>query len=44
MIAFDAYYRAEKRGFKGQGALQDWIKAESEIDAMLQDRIEHPQL
>ena len=34
MIAAAAYYRAEKRGFKGNGAdaVQDWLEAEVEID------------
>jgi hypothetical protein len=38
MIAVAAYYCAEKRGFAGCGAYEDWIKAEAEIDAMLNDR------
>lgn len=34
MIATAAYYRAEKRGFKGNDAdtVQDWLEAEMEID------------
>ncbi len=34
LIATAAYYRAEKRGFKGNGAdaMQDWLEAEMEID------------
>lgn len=34
MIATAAYYRAEKRGFKGDkmDAVQDWLEAETEID------------
>lgn len=34
MIATSAYYRAEKRGFKNNGAdaVQDWLEAEVEID------------
>ncbi|MCH9639917.1 MAG: DUF2934 domain-containing protein [Betaproteobacteria bacterium] len=33
MIATAAYFRAEKRGFKGNGAdaEQDWLVAEQEI-------------
>ncbi len=33
MIATAAYFRAEKRGFKGNGAdaEQDWFEAESEL-------------
>lgn len=34
MIATAAYYRAEKRGFKGDeaDAVEDWLEAEMEID------------
>lgn len=34
LIATAAYYRAEKRGFKGNGAdaMQDWLEAEMEVD------------
>ncbi len=34
MIATAAYFRAEKRDFKGNGtdAVQDWLEAEVEID------------
>ena len=34
LIATAAYYRAEERGFKGNGtdAMQDWLEAEMEID------------
>jgi len=37
MIATAAYYRAEKRGFKGNetDTLQDWLEAEMEIDSEL---------
>lgn len=35
MIAEAAYYRAEKRGFKGGDAMSDWLDAEHEIDSML---------
>ena len=35
MIAEAAYYRAEKRDFDSQGQEQDWIDAEAEIDAKL---------
>ena len=31
MIATAAYYRAEKRGFEGGMAEQDWYEAESEL-------------
>lgn len=39
MIAEAAYYLAEKRGFAGDEAYDDWVKAEAEIDAMLLSRI-----
>ena len=39
MIAEAAYYLAEKRGFAGNGAYDDWMKAEADIDAMLLNRI-----
>ncbi len=34
MIASTAYFRAEKRGFKGNGAdtMQDWLEAEVEME------------
>lgn len=35
MIAEAAYYRAEKRGFDPEGQVQDWLEAESEVDALL---------
>ena len=35
MIAAAAYLRAERRGFASGHALDDWIAAEAEIDAML---------
>ena len=35
MIAAAAYLRAERRGFASGHALDDWVAAEKEIDAML---------
>jgi hypothetical protein len=35
MIAEAAYARAEKRGFQGGSPEEDWLQAESEIDALL---------
>ncbi len=35
MIAAAAYLRAERRNFAGVHALDDWIAAEAEIDAIL---------
>ena len=34
MVARAAYFRAERRGFTEGCALQDWLEAEAEIDAM----------
>jgi hypothetical protein len=36
MIAVAAYYLAEQRGFPGEGALDDWIVAEHQIDRMVE--------
>lgn len=36
MIAVAAYYLAEQRGFPGEGALEDWVAAERQIDRMLE--------
>ncbi|HTU66546.1 MAG TPA: DUF2934 domain-containing protein [Steroidobacteraceae bacterium] len=35
LIAEAAYYRAEKRGFAPGGDAEDWLAAESEVDARL---------
>lgn len=35
MIEEAAYYRAEKRGFRGGDPVADWLAAEAEIDALL---------
>lgn len=35
MIEAAAYFRAESRGFSGGHALEDWVAAEAEIDALL---------
>ncbi|MGA8146797.1 MAG: DUF2934 domain-containing protein [Gallionellaceae bacterium] len=35
MIAVAAYYRAEHRGFDGGDPVADWLAAEAEIDAAL---------
>ncbi len=40
MIAEAAYFRAEKRGFVGGDAAQDWREAEEEIDALFQKQLE----
>jgi hypothetical protein len=39
MIAIAAYVRAEKRGFVGGDARDDWVQAEAEIDALLKKKI-----
>jgi len=36
MIAVAAYYHAERRGFRGGEELSDWIKAEAEIERLLE--------
>ena len=35
MIAAEAYYAAERRGFKGGSAQEDWLAAEIQVDARL---------
>lgn len=35
MISVAAYFRAEHRGFSGNDTLADWLDAEAEINAML---------
>jgi hypothetical protein len=35
MIERAAYLRAERRGFQGGSALEDWLAAEAEIDRQL---------
>jgi hypothetical protein len=37
MIAESAYYRAQRRGFRGD-PVRDWVEAEAEIDASLLNR------
>lgn len=38
MIAQAAYLRAERRGFVPGGEVEDWLAAESEVDALLKSR------
>jgi len=33
MIAREAYLLAEKRGFQGDMAMDDWLQAEAKVDA-----------
>lgn len=35
LISEAAYYRALKRGFEGENALEDWLAAELEVDRKL---------
>ncbi|MGH8500908.1 MAG: DUF2934 domain-containing protein [Gammaproteobacteria bacterium] len=35
MVAVAAYHKAEKRGFTAGGALDDWLDAEREVEALL---------
>ena len=37
MIAEAAYFRAEQRGFVPGNEVEDWLAAEMEIDALLDD-------
>jgi hypothetical protein len=37
MIAEAAYFKAERRGFKGGDPVRDWCEAEAEVDARLCD-------
>lgn len=38
MVAEAAYYRAQRRGFSGGSAEQDWFEAEEEIRRSLEER------
>jgi hypothetical protein len=38
MIELEAYYLAEGRGFAPGRELEDWLAAETEIDARLRER------
>ena len=40
LIAEAAFYRAEKRGFAPGHEVEDWLEAESEVDARLMHAIE----
>jgi hypothetical protein len=42
MISEAAYYRAVSRGFEPGHELEDWLAAEAEIDALLEDRDADP--
>lgn len=38
MIAETAYHIAEQRGFQGDMALDDWLRAETEVNAQFEIR------
>jgi hypothetical protein len=38
MISEAAYFLAEKRGFAGGNPCEDWVQAESQVDALLKQR------
>jgi hypothetical protein len=38
LVAAEAYYLAERRGFAAGGELQDWVAAEMVVDSRLQQR------
>lgn len=38
MIAEAAYYIAQQRGFQGGDPVQDWLKAEAQIEQLLKKR------
>lgn len=40
LIAEAAFYRAEKRGFAPGNEVEDWLAAESEVDAELMHAVE----
>lgn len=35
MVAVAAYHKAEQRGFGSEGAMDDWLDAEKEVDELL---------
>lgn len=37
MIAIEAYLRAERRSFSGGDPMRDWLEAEKQVDAVLND-------
>lgn len=41
-VEVSAYYLAERRGFHGGSQLEDWVRAEAEIDRLLQEGILKP--
>ena len=41
MVAEAAYFRAERRGFAPGGDLEDWLRAEADIDRLIQSGGSH---
>ncbi len=41
-IEVAAYYIAERRGFQGGDALEDWAAAEAEVDRLLREGVLNP--
>jgi surface antigen len=41
-IEVAAYYIAERRGFQGGNALEDWAAAEAEVDRLLREGVLNP--
>jgi hypothetical protein len=37
LVAAEAYFRAERRGFAAGGELEDWITAEKVVDSRLEE-------
>lgn len=42
LVSLGAYYRAEARGFAPGRELEDWLEAESEVEASLRQRCDSP--
>lgn len=41
MVADAAYFRAERRAFAAGGEVEDWVRAETEIDELIQSGGSH---
>jgi len=39
LVAAEAYYLAERRGFAAGNELEDWIAAEAAVDSRLQQQV-----
>jgi len=39
LVAAEAYFRAERRGFAAGNELDDWVAAESVVDSRLQQQV-----